>query len=109
MIENYEELTVDETLEVVDELGDDEIEQFIEYERDHKNRTTVIDPLEELLSDSDESGDTGTAEPETVTVTVEVGNYGGGIFFDDATETKTVERTTRVQQALDNGNLTEVT
>ncbi len=105
MIENYDELTVDETLDVVSEFDDEKTEQFIKYERNHKDRTTVIEPLEKSLPNK---ADPSTDEPEMVTVTVETGNYGGGVFFDDATESKTVELTTRIEQALEDGNLTEV-
>lgn len=98
MIENYEDLNVAETLEQVEELDEAETEQFIEYESNHKNRTTVIRPLQEQLGLAD-------TDPETVTVTPRRGNYAGGLWFDNQTDHQTVERTVRIDQAIEAGEL----
>lgn len=114
MIDNYDDLTVDETLDAVSGFSDDELAEFVEYEKSNKDRTGVVEPLEadlesaESETEADESP-TVVADPDTVEVTKAVGyGYAAGLWFDDADETKTVERTSRVVRAIEAGDL-EVT
>lgn len=114
MIDNYDDLTVDETLDAVSDFSDDELTEFVEFEKSNKNRTGVVEPLEAELEsvDSDAEADespTVVADPDTVEVTKAVGyGYVAGLWFDDVDETKTVERTSRVARAIEAGDL-EVT
>lgn len=122
--ENYDELTVDETLDAVADAEGDELEEFIDHERDNKNRVSVLEPLLERLDDSGASQEeveaavTDDSEAETAddddglsrgdTVTVQkTGFYGyaAGMWFDESDETKEVEVNTRIQRAIDNGEL----
>ena len=94
MIENYEDLNRDETLDAVSDFDGEQLAAFVEYEREHKNRKTVIKPLERELVE---------------VIPVSSGGYGGryvaGIWFDDVTEPATVRRTTRIETAIDDGDL----
>jgi hypothetical protein len=118
MIDNYDDLTVDETLDAVSDFDESQQREFIEFEREHKDRTTVIDPLEAELESTDDSGgetpDDGSptviADPtEEVEVTKPVGyGYAAGLWFDNADESHTVERNSRIQRAIESGELEEV-
>lgn len=94
MIENYDELNRDETLEAVADFDGERLAEFVAFEREHKNRKTVVDPLERELVD---------VVPESA------GGYGGryvaGVWFDDVTEPATVRRTTRIENAIEDGDL----
>ena len=102
MLENYDDLTVDETLDAVADWDDERKAQFLSFEADHKNRTGVVTELESEL------GVSATDITETVEVTITTGNYAAGIWFDDATESQTVELTSRVERALEQGTLERV-
>ena len=112
MIEGYEDKTVEETLDAVSGSDPEVIQEFIEFEKENKDRTTVIDPLEiELMSEEDDETD-DEPEPDTSELADEVevtyaGNYGyaGGMWFEDVDETRTVETTTRITEAIENGEL----
>ncbi|QHS17922.1 hypothetical protein GWK26_12620 [haloarchaeon 3A1-DGR] len=93
MIDNYPELNRDETIAAVSDFGADRLQEFIAFEREHKNRTTVVEPLERKL----------------VTVTPAGGQkYVAGLWFDDPDETQVTRRTTRVERAIANEDLREV-
>ena len=102
MIENYEEKTVDETLEAVADFDRSELREFVQFERENKARVGVVRPLEQRLESVGESeSDTDDSDPDTVTVEHPRGTgYAAGHWFDIG-ETKTVERTTRIEQAIE--------
>jgi len=89
MIDDYADKNVDETLEVARRLDGEKLVAFVDYERAHKNRKTVIEPLEQHLVD----------------VTPVANQYAGGCWFDDVDEVRTVARTTRVERAIANDEL----
>ena len=92
MIENYQDLNRDETLDAVADFDGERLAAFVEYEREHKDRKTVIEPLERELVD---------------VVPADGRQYVAGVWFDDASESETVRRSTRIEQALDEGDLLE--
>lgn len=92
MIENYQDLNRDETLDAVADFDGEHLAAFVEYEREHKDRKTVIEPLERELVD---------------VVPVDGRQYVAGVWFDDTSEPKTVRRSTRIEQTLDEGDLLE--
>jgi hypothetical protein len=110
MIDNYEDLTVDETLDAVSDFEPEVLQEFIDYERDHKDRSTVVEPLEAELEDA--QADATDADDEAVVIGDEVTvthptnyGYGGGLWFDAADETATVEVTSRIKAAIKSGDL----
>jgi len=94
MIENYDELNRDETLDAIADFDGERLAEFLDFERGRKNRKTVVDPLERELVD---------------VIPASSGGYGGryvaGVWFDDVTEPATVRRTTRIETAIDDGDL----
>jgi hypothetical protein len=90
MIENYGELNRDETVDAVSDFDGEQLAAFVEYEREHEDRKTVVDPLERELVD---------------VVPANGRQYVAGVWFDDASEPETVRRSPRVKQALDEGEL----
>jgi len=92
MIENYDELNRDETLDAVADFDGERLAEFLDFEREHKNRKTVVDPLERELVD---------------VVPADGRQYVAGVWFDDASEPETVRRSTRIEKALDEGDLLE--
>ncbi|AAM88689.1 hypothetical protein PhiCh1p16 [Natrialba phage PhiCh1] len=92
MIDNYEDRNREQTLNAAGDFSGDRLEEFLEYEREHKNRKTVIEPLER----------------ELLTVTTTGRNYVAGLWFDSMSEEKVVRRTTRVEQAIEREELREV-
>jgi len=92
MIDGYEDLNRDETIEAVSDFGGERLKAFIEYESEHKDRKTVIEPLERELVD---------------VVPADGRQYVAGVWFDDASEPETVRRSTRIEKALDEGDLLE--
>jgi hypothetical protein len=92
MIENYQDLNRDETLDAVADFDGERLAAFVGYEREHKDRKTVIEPLERELVDI---------------VPADGRQYVAGVWFDDASEPETVRRSTRIEQALDEGDLLE--
>ena len=97
MIENYQDLNRDETLDAVADFDGERLAAFVEYEREHKDRKTVIEPLERELVDV-----------VPATGTTYGGRYVAGIWFDEVDEPTTVRRSTRIEQAIDAGELQEV-
>jgi hypothetical protein len=106
MFDGYDDATVDETLSRVEDWDVEKLERFLAYEASHKDRVGVVDPLESTLGiDAADAH----AEPDTVAVTVPNGvNYGGGLWFDDTTNIKHVDYTTRIEQAINDGSLIRV-
>ena len=92
MIDNYDDLNRDETLAAVSDFDGEQLAQFIAFERDHKHRVTVIEPLERDL----------------VEVTSTGSSYVAGLWFDDTSETQVVRRSRRVDAAIDDGLLESV-
>ena len=90
MIENYEELNRDETLDAVSDFDGEQLAAFVEYEREHKDRKTVTEPLERELVEVVPAGSADYG-----------GRYVAGVWFDDVFEPVTVRRSTRIEQALD--------
>ena len=70
MIEDYQDSNVEETLDAVSGFDAARLQQFLVYEREHKNRKTVIEHIQDQL----------------VTVKVPDTGYYGGHWFDDAGE-----------------------
>lgn len=90
MIENYPDLNREETIDAVSSFDAQQLQDFLEFERSHKDRKTVVDPLER----------------ELVTVRPAVDRqYIGGHWFDDLDDEKTVRRSTRVEQAIESNEL----
>jgi hypothetical protein len=89
MIENYEDLNVEETLEAVADFDGDRLAEFLEYEQEHKDRKTVLEALDD----------------ELVTVTPTGNQYAGGIWFDELDAERTVRRSARIDRAIDAGEL----
>jgi hypothetical protein len=90
MIENYDERNRDETIEAVAEFDGERLAEFIEFEREHKDRVTVIEPLERKLVDVVPPGRQ---------------QYVAGIWFDDPDEPETARRAPRIEAALAEGDL----
>ena len=90
MIKNYENLNRDETLAAVTDFDGESLAAFVEYEREHKDRKTVIEPLERELVEVVPAGGQ---------------QYVAGVWFDDVSEPATVRRSTRIEQALNADDL----
>ena len=84
MIEDYADKNADATLAAVSDLSAAKLQQFIVFEREHKNRKTVLEPLQD----------------ELITVRAPEGGYYGGEWFDEAGE-RVVRDTTRIRQAAE--------
>ncbi|QBI90020.1 uncharacterized protein ChaoS9_065 [Halobacterium phage ChaoS9] len=94
MIEDYEDLNRDETLEAVDDVGAERLQAFIDFERQHKNRKTVIEPLKrELIR-------IRPADPAR--------QYVAGVWFDEPATEQIVRRSHRIDRAIEDGDLVEV-
>ena len=92
MIDNYQERNREETLAAVSGFDADRLLTFIEFERAHKNRKTVVEPLER----------------EIVNVTPTARRYAAGIWFDSTDDVRPARWSRRVEQAIDDGLLTVV-
>lgn len=88
MIENYQDKNVEETLDAVLSFNASGLQQFLVYEREHKNRKTVIEAIQD----------------ELVTVEVPDTGYYGGHWFDDGGE-YVVKDSRRVREAADDTRL----
>ncbi len=51
-IDDYQHLTVDEVTGKLDGLDDSELEEIKAYEREHKNRKTLLEALDRRLEDA---------------------------------------------------------
>lgn len=89
MIQDYDEQNVEDTLDAIDGFDASRLQQFLVYEREHKNRKTVIQAIQD----------------ELVTVEVPGQGYYGGFWFDDGGE-HVVRDTRRLQRAVENTELT---
>lgn len=89
MIDNYDDRNREQTLEAVANFDGEQLQEFLEFERAHKDRKTVIEPLER----------------ELVTVTPTSRPYVAGLWFGSLSKTKVARRTTRIEQAIDSGDL----
>lgn len=115
--DNYDDLTVDETLDALEGVEGDELEEFIEHEQANKDRVSVLEPLLERLDADEETDDSeavvSTADDDDVpargdTVVVQkTGFYGyaAGMWFDTSDETREVEVNTRIRRAIQNNDL----
>ena len=88
MIQEYDEQNVEDTLDAIDGFDAARLQQFLVYEREHKNRKTVIESIQD----------------ELVTVEVPRQGYYGGYWFDDGGE-HVVRDSRRLQRAADNTKL----
>lgn len=93
MIENYEELNRDETLDAVADFDGEHLAAFIEFERERKDRKTVIEPLDRELVDVVPGG---------------ARQYVAGLWFDDPNDPRPVRRSRRIEAAIEAGELQEV-
>lgn len=89
MIENYENRNREETLAAARCLGDEQLAEFVEFERAHKNRKTVIEPLQRELVDVSPVGQ----------------QYAAGLWFESVDDVRTVRRSRRIERAIDRGRL----
>lgn len=120
--DNYDELTVDETLDALADVEGDELVEFIEHERDNKNRVSVLEPLVERLDsepvetddseaeddeseDADDDDDSLSRGDEVTVTKSENYGYAAGLWFDTADETKDVTVNTRIRRAIEDGEL----
>ena len=88
MIANYENKNIEETLDAIDGFDASGLQQFLVYEREHKNRKGVIQHIQDQL----------------VTVRVPATGYYGGYWFDDAGE-YVVRDSRRVRRAAEETKL----
>jgi len=93
MIDDYEDLNRDETLDAVAGFDGEQLQKFLKFERECKNRVTVLRPLERKLVTVTPAGDS---------------QYIARIWFDGPDDVQTVRRTTRVEAALESDELREV-
>jgi len=114
--EQYDDWTVDEVerhLEGASYSANELENVFAEYEKEHKDRKGVADAIEEELNDphasaeDDEADEREREELETVTVTPSgsVRVSAAGIVFDGPDIRKEVEKTPRIERAIENGHL----
>ncbi|RKS83314.1 hypothetical protein BDK61_2657 [Haloarcula quadrata] len=89
MIDNYDDRNREKTLDAVSDFSAEQLKAFIEFEKAHKNRKTVVEPLER----------------ELMTVTSAGRNYVAGLWFDSVDEEKIVRESRRIEQAIDAGDL----
>ena len=117
-IDNYDELTVQEVIEHIDEHdpSDEKLQDIYLYEHEHSNRVTLMDELESRFDADGPQKDGPEEEPETldenaddvstsvanVTIRVPRGGYYGGHWFDDG-GTYEVPYNLRVKAVIDNG------
>lgn len=111
LIEDYDELTVDEVRSALEEaeLSASGLRTVLGYEQATKDRVTLTRWIERQLDDDvEESEAEPDEEPETVVVTSYKGGYVAGVWFDRPLVHKEVDRTTRIDRAIEDGRLVEV-
>lgn len=96
--ENYDEYTVKEAKAAVRD-GDLDPAAALAYEREHKDRVTLTRWLEDRIEAQEET------RPEMVPVANQRPGHVAGIHFERAHETRVVERTVRVEEAITKGDL----
>lgn len=100
-IDSYDDLTVDEVKDAASDLSHDQLQDLREHEADTKGRVTLLRWVDDRLDELD-------PESETVVVTSYRGGYAAGVWFDAPLAKKEVERTTRIERAIEDGTLVEV-
>lgn len=90
MIENYEDKNIEQTLDAIAEFDAESLQQFLVYEREHKDRKGVVTAIQD----------------ELITVEAPRSGYYGGLWFDEPGE-KVVRDNSRVQTALEETRLTQ--
>jgi len=88
MIENYDEKNIDDTLDAISGFDASELQRFLVFEREHKNRSTLIDAVRSQL----------------LTVEVPGTGYYDGHWFDDAGE-HVIRDTPRNRRAINQTDL----
>ncbi len=88
MIENYEDKNVEDTLDAISGYDATRLQQFLVYEREHKNRKTIINAIRDQL----------------ITVEVPDTGYYGGFWFDEGGE-YVVRDTPRLRKAAEKTRL----
>lgn len=83
MIPAYESKNIDETLAAIDHFDGSQLQQFLVFEREHKNRKGVITAVRDML----------------VTVRVPNGGYYEGFWFDEGGE-HVLRDSQRLQRAV---------
>lgn len=102
--DDYDEYTVKEAKAAVRD-GDLDPAAALAYEREHKDRVTLTDWLDDRLPDVDDVADDG---PEMVPVASTRTGMIAGMLFKSSNETRLVERTPRVEEAITQGDLREL-
>lgn len=98
--DDYDDLTVEEAKAAV-RGGEIDASATLDYEREHKDRVTLTNWLEGRVVEADEDG----TEPETVPVASRRPGMIAGMFFASGNETRVVEKTPRVEEAIATGDL----
>lgn len=101
----YDQFTVKDTKEAIRHSDGVDEAEVLAYERDHKDRVTLTRWLENRLEGNAESDDDG---PEMVAVASTRSGMIAGILFEDAHETRVLERSARVEEAISDGYLREL-
>lgn len=84
MIDDYADKNIEETLDAISAFDAESLQQFLVYEREHKNRKGVITAIQDDL----------------ITVKAPTDGYYDGLWFDEAGE-KVVRDSKRVRRALE--------
>lgn len=104
-VDDYDEFTVKEAKAAV-RGGDLDPAAALAYESAHKDRVTLTSFLEDRLPDADDvAADDGT---EMVPVASTRTGLIAGVLFESAHETRVLERTARVEEAISKGDLREL-
>lgn len=106
--DEYDEFTVPDVRGHVAEIDDDSVlADLVEYEREHKNRKTALEAINDRRSTLSPTGDD---DPDEVVVTTTDAYIGmvAGLHFDRRYEHKRTAYTTRVKRAIENGELRRV-
>lgn len=89
MIPNYSDKSVAEALEEAEEMNGERLAQFIEHEEQNQNRVTLLRQLRRKV----------------VKVSPSEQGYVGGHWFDYPDETRWVRKDSRVEEAIESGEL----
>lgn len=109
IIPRYDDLAA---RDVVDRLEtgtytDDELREIRAYEQNDKDRITVVQKIDELLSDTEEEA-ADTDDDEFAKIRLGYSGYAAGYTFSSGREVKTVPLTRRVEMRIDDRTLTRV-
>ena len=83
MIDDYQNKNIDQTLESVTSFDATQLQRFLVFEREHKNRTGVVEAIQQQL----------------IEVSVPQTGYYNGYWFDESGR-HIVKDSQRLQQAL---------